>query len=146
MKTLKKSKHGSEKVFYILLTILFAAASVTFSQNINNNTVIPESEKANYINGITSNNPGLKSSCIYFAGRYRLNEAGELLVKELKKSGEEDLSLLIAWSIYRIGEENCLEELNEIANNHNSKRLKTFCSHLNQQKKFEHTYERSKQS
>jgi hypothetical protein len=137
---------GERHVFYYSLIILFVFVSTGFSQNnITEDIVIDKNEKSNYIDGITSVNPGLKASCIYFAGRYRLNEAGSLLIEQLKRSNEEKLSLLIAWSIYRIGENDYLEELNFIAANHTSKRLKTFCAHLNQQKKFELTFEKSKQ-
>jgi hypothetical protein len=142
--TTSMRKNGIMKNFLFSLVILFSAlTSACFSQKLTYYTDIPEDAKENYITGITSDHPGLKSSCIYFAGRYMLKEAGELLVEELKKCREEDLSLLIAWSIYKIGEKNCLDELEKIAENHTSKRLKTFCAHLNQQKRFELEFERS---
>lgn len=146
MKLSIEKENRMKSLIYSSLFILFALFSTGFSQqNFKESKVICENEKSNYINGITSDNPGLKASCIYFVGRYRLADAGDMLVEELKKSGQEDLSLLIAWSIYRIGDENCIEELKRIGENHNSKRLKIFCAHLNQQKKFELAIEKSKQ-
>jgi hypothetical protein len=146
MEAAMKNYHRMKKLVYCSVLILLIITSTGFSQDFNENEVITQKERANYLAGIESENPGLKSSSIYFAGRYRLNEAGEMLVDELKKCQEEDLSLLIAWSIYKIGEQNCLEELNKIAANQSSKRLKKFCEHLKQQKKFEFTFERSRES
>ncbi len=138
MKSSRSNQNRMKNMLLYLLVVFFACVSTGFSQqNDAGRIVISENEKANYINGISSVNQGVKESSIYFAGRYRLKEAGDMLVDELKKSGKEDLSLLIAWSIYRIGDERNIEELKRIGKNHNSKRLKTFCYHLNQQEKFE---------
>lgn len=146
MRSLKKNKGRSRGLFYYSLLLLFTLTATVFSQqNFTEKIVIPENEKANYINGITSGNPGLKSSCIYFAGRYRLSGAGEMLVEELKKSDEEKLSLLIAWSLYRIGNEWCMDELKKIAEKHSSDKLRKFCYNLNQLNKYELALESSNQ-
>jgi hypothetical protein len=146
MKSLTRNQRKLKNLFFGSLMLLLILSPPGFSQEFNDNIDIPDYAKVNFLNGISSDNQGLKSSSIYYVGRYRLGEANGILLDELKKSKEENLSLLIAWSIYRIGDEGCVEELKKIAGNHTSKRLKTFCAHLDQQKKFELAFEKSKQS
>ena len=146
MKNLTSSQRKLKNLLFGSLMLLLILSSTGFSQEFNDNIDIPDYAKMNFLNGISSDNPGLKASSIYYAGRYELSGASAMLVEELKKSKEEKLSLLIAWSIYRIGDECCMDQLKKYAGNNSSKRLKEFCAHLEQQKKFELAFENSKQS
>jgi hypothetical protein len=84
----------------------------------------------NYLTGAQSDNDGLKASCIYFIGKYRVLEANSQLIKEIGNTEDEDLKILIAWSIYRIGDGAGLAKLDQLAANSESQNLKSFCSNL----------------
>lgn len=128
----------SIKTFRLALIILITLTSAGLSQ-VNNPEEydLPENEVVNYLYGMKSDNPGLKASSIYFVGKYKIIEACENLIEEINNSDDEESNLLVAWSLYRIGDECCLKELEKIAKNHTSEKLKTFCSNLYQLKKIE---------
>ncbi len=91
---------------------------------------LPQIAIDNYLAGAQSDNGGLKASCIYFLGKYRVLEANSQLIKEISNTADEDLKILIAWSIFRIGDDAGLEELEQLAINSESQNLKSFCSNL----------------
>ena len=84
----------------------------------------------NYLAGVQSDNNGLKASCIYFIGKYRILEANSQLMEEIANTENEDLKILIAWSLYRIGDDSCIKKLEQIAFSDESANLKSFCSNL----------------
>ncbi len=53
--------------------------------------------------GIQSDNPGLRKSAIYMAGLYKIDEAVETLVEQLEKEKVPSNRVLIALSLYNIG-------------------------------------------
>lgn len=112
-------------IFLLISTvILFAQAKSDTGYD------LPQIAIDNYLAGAQSDNAGLKASCIYFIGKYRVLEANSQLIKELSSTEDEDLKILIAWSIYMIGDETGLDELEQLAINSDSQNLKSFCSNL----------------
>lgn len=82
-------------------------------------------------------NEGVKRSCIYFAGKYKIREASEYLVEELPTLDDGELCSMLAWSLYQIGNESHCKELQEIAKNHDPEELRNFCSNLHKIKEYE---------
>ena len=78
----------------------------------------------NYLAGVQSDNNGLKASCIYFIGKYRILEANSQLMEEIANTENEDLKILIAWSLYRIGDDTSIKKLEQIAFSGESPNLK----------------------
>ena len=118
-------------IFRLTLIICFSSTILLFSQ-VKSDTEydLPQIAITNYLLGAQSDNDGLKVSCIYFIGKYKVLEANAQLIEEINSTNDIDLKILIAWSLYRIGEESGINELEQIAINSESEDLKIFCSNL----------------
>lgn len=108
-------------------------AAVTFIAN----TAIAQESKQNPISkraienlkvGIMSDNNGLKRNSIYFAGKYRIAESVDALVAELNDTEDPSTRVLIAMSLYLIGEPKGLEAVYEIAKTDDNSRVRRLCN------------------
>lgn len=59
----------------------------------------------NLVAGIQSDNTGVKRSSIYFAGKYRIAEAEEALIDQLKVEEDPSTRILIALVLFEMGSE-----------------------------------------
>jgi len=84
------------------------AQSVNY-KNINGNSI--ESLKE----GIQSDNPGLRKSAIYMAGFYKIDEVVETLTNQLEHEKNPSTRVLIALSLYNIGNHVGMEAVKELA-------------------------------
>jgi len=98
---------------------------------------LPDAAIKSILQGIKSKNGGVKRSCIYFAGNYKIKEPSECLVEELTSLDDGELCSMVIWSLYEIGNESCCKELQEIVKNHDSAELKNFCSYLHKIREYE---------
>ena len=82
-------------------------------------------EKAvkNLIIGINSNNEGLSRSSIYYAGKDKIAEAVDALVEKMWKEKNPNTRILIALSLYQIGDFKGLEAVKEQAVNDRDERV-----------------------
>lgn len=85
-------------VFALLLISISAQTNSVENFNFNENAI------GNLIMGITSDNPGLKKSSIYFAGKYQLEEVKDVLENQLKIEEDPNIKILIALSLFKIGD------------------------------------------
>ncbi len=120
----------------IISFLLFTNFSIC-QNNFEEAVEIPTKAIVSYIAGIQSENIGLKKSSIYFAGKYLLQDASPCLIEEFKKADDESIAVIIVWSLYRIGDQEYLENLNNIVLNHRSDFLKNFCKSLNNLRSYE---------
>jgi hypothetical protein len=65
--------------------------------------------------GIKSDNPGLRKSSIYMAGLYKIDEAVGALTEQLTKEKNPGIRILIALSLYNIGDAEGMEAVKELA-------------------------------
>ena len=65
--------------------------------------------------GIRSDNPGLRRSSIYMAGLYKIDEAVEALTEQLEKEDNADTRILIALSLYNIGDPDGMKAVKKLA-------------------------------
>ena len=72
-------------------------------------TVITKNNVKTLLCGIKSSNIGLRKSSIYFAGKYKIEEAVEILSNQLPKENDESIKYLIVISLAKIGSEKSLE-------------------------------------
>jgi HEAT repeat protein len=78
--------------------------------------------------GIESDNTGLRKSSIYLAGFYKINEAVDVLIEQLEKEQNPGTKILIALSLYNIGNPEGMEAVKELAvsdKNNEVKRMST---------------------
>lgn len=105
------------------MVITAFAVSAIFMSNIFaqenqvNQTVCNLKAIQNLIQGIKSNNLGLKRSAIYYAGKYKIEEAVEVIIEELKSINDPQTRCLTALSLYKIGNKNGMRVVNELAGN-----------------------------
>ncbi len=97
------------KITKLAVLVLFAAAilgsnTAAFADG-SEHRALTKLEEFNYLVGLGSDNVGLKKSCIYFIGQYKIESAVDLLVEELKKSNDPEVKILAAMSLYMIGNE-----------------------------------------
>ncbi len=74
--------------------------------------------------GIKSDNPGLSKSSIYMAGLYKIDEAVDALTEQLAKEKNPGTKILIALSLYNIGNPDGMEAVKELAKRDNDKEVK----------------------
>lgn len=138
MATTNIASGKGSKVLLLTVLLLFAMSSFLNSQTVGDQEIeLPECAIKSILQGIQSENEGVKRSCIYFAGKYKIKEASEYLVKELPSLDDGELCSMLAWSLYQIGNEAFCKELQEIVKNHDSEELRNFCSNLQKIKEYE---------
>ena len=138
MATTNNASRKGLKVLLLTVLLLFAMSSFLNSQTVSDQEIeLPEYAIKSILQGIKSENEGVKRSCIYFAGKYKIKEASEYLVEELPSLDDGELCSMLAWSLYQIGNESYCNELQEIVKNHDSEELKNFCSNLRKIKEYE---------
>ncbi len=102
----------------LLVLVNFTYANTDFTGGIKKNAI------ASLVVGIKSENMGLKRNCIYFAGKYRIDEATDALIAELNKTDNAKLKVLIALSLYMIGNEEGIDAVYKLANKENDNYVK----------------------
>lgn len=101
------------------LTAVLLAAVLTGSVYAQKNSIkdVTPNKHAleNLIAGIQSDNLGVKRSAIYFAGKYRIAEAEDALIAQLKTENDPSTRILIALVLYEMGSEAGLLEVKNLS-------------------------------
>ena len=84
----------------------------------------------NLLDGINSENDGVKRSSIYFAGHYRIAEAEEALIEQLKKELNPSNRILIALVLYELVSEDGLLEVKKLASNDDNQKVRRMSTHI----------------
>jgi hypothetical protein len=106
--------------FFVLLftTVLNAQKTITKAELKQKRMI------GNLVNGINSDNEGLKRSAIYYAGKYKVNEAVDALVEQLENETSTENKYLISLSLYLIGEDKGIKAVKRVAALDNDPRAK----------------------
>jgi HEAT repeat protein len=106
--------------FFALLftTVLNAQKTITKSELKQKRMI------GNLLNGINSDNEGLKRSAIYYAGKYKVDEAVDALVEQLEAETSTENKYLISLSLYLIGDNKGIEAVKKVAAFDNDPRAK----------------------
>ncbi len=110
----------------ILLILLVIAMTLSLElkaqssnyKNINKNSIATLKE------GIHSENRGVKKSSIYMAGLYKIEEAVDALTDKLKTEEDPDTRILIALSLYKIGNPEGMEAVKDLSENDQDEKVK----------------------
>ncbi len=97
-----------KKQHFLLAVVLFTfiVSAVSFSKgskSINSNSSYNLIE-ANYMEGLKSDNLGLRMSCAYFLGEMKSPNAVIPLMKILNTENHEGIRIIAAWSLIKIGD------------------------------------------
>lgn len=126
---MKAFKYEKTKLVIIVLLTLFSNtifAQSTLEEKLQSG--ISKNFVLNLAKGVESDNTGLKKSCIYFAGLYEIEELVEPLIKQLQIVKESDIKILIALALYKIGDKEGIEAVEQLAKNDKSPRVKKMSS------------------
>ncbi len=125
-----KGNRNAVKLAAVVLTAVLLMGN-TFAENLlkgddtkTQKSEIPILMIKNLAMGITSDNLGLKRSCIYFAGFYEIEELVNPLVKQLKKESEPGTRILIALALYKIGSDEAINAIEKLAKNDSNPKVK----------------------
>ena len=113
---MKKLNRRSLVLTAILAALVLSMSTASFTQTVpikelTNNKHALE----NLLNGIKSNNQGVKRSSIYYAGKYRIAETENALIDQLKKEKDPSTRILIALVLYEMGSEEGLMEVKNLS-------------------------------
>ena len=122
MKT-TKSKSKTTLAAIALFALLFTTA-LNAQKTITKAELKQKRMISNLVNGINSDNEGLKRSAIYFAGKYKVEEAVDALVDQLEMETSTENKYLISLSLYLIGDEKGIEAVKKVAAFDNDPRAK----------------------
>jgi len=90
---------------------------------------IPKHSILTLIKGMSSNNMGLKISCVLTASEYRIEESVETLIYLLKNSDEPDkIKLAVVFALYNIRTNNAISALKYATEDDNSPSVKIMAS------------------
>jgi len=122
---MKKIKRYAFLVF-VLSLVLFTSLSARGGRD------FTENEIKNLVSAIQSENEGLKTSAIYFAGYYKLNHTVPIMLECFPKESEKN-KVLIALTLYQIGEEGGLTKLMQLSDKERNRRVRNMCKAVMEQ-------------
>jgi HEAT repeat protein len=120
------------KLVIVSLTLLFVATISELTAQPNSIKDITNIKYAfdNLLEGIKSDNNGVKRSSIYFVGYYRIAEAEEALIEQLKKEHNPSNRILIALVLYELGSKDGLLAVKNLAANDNNQKVRRMSTHI----------------
>jgi HEAT repeat protein len=127
-----------QKMKSLVLTLVLTAA-VSLSA-LSAQPVDQPSKRKNYSNlgtAIKSENTGLKKSGIYLAGKYEISELTGTLVDQLKVEEDASIRVLIALSLYRIGDEDGFNAIDYLSKNDKNYEVRRMSSAIMEQLEME---------
>lgn len=116
------------------MTVILLSAVLLISGYAQKNSIkdVTDNEYAlkNLVAGIKSDNTGVKRSAIYFPGKYRITEAEEALIIQLKEENDPSTRILIALVLYEIGSEEGLLEVQELSLNDEDAKVRRMAAQI----------------
>lgn len=82
----------------------------------------------NLVSNINSENDGVRKSAIYYAGYYKVAETMNALKGQFKKESDPSVRILIALSLYKLGNPDGMEFINTYAKKDNDTKVRRMCS------------------
>ncbi len=120
---MKTWKNKIAKITAVVLAVIFLSTNLSAMNFQGKNgdkgvkTEIPEKMVQNLAVGLESNNLGLKTDCIYFAGFYEIEGLVKPLVGQLAKESNPNTRVLIALALYKIGNEEAMNAVQKLVKN-----------------------------
>jgi HEAT repeat protein len=129
---MKSQNSAKNKIFTIVLMIaMILPASLMLAQNNSINDVTNHKYALdNLLAGIKSENEGVRRSSIYLAGKYKISEAEQTLIEQLKNEPNPSIRTLIAFVLYELGSEEGLGEVKKLALGDVDPQVRRMSTHL----------------
>jgi hypothetical protein len=117
----------------LLLIVLFSivlVSSVTSGASSNNKVRVSERTIENLMEGLRSDNMGLKISAAYYLGEYECSGAVIELLRVLKSDKREEARIAAALALYKLNDARGLFAVKQAIRFDKSERVKKICSNL----------------
>lgn len=102
-------------------------AQDTFTGKCKNDKLINCNALASLKMGIESENPGVRRGAIYYAGEYKLTELTPALLGQLKREKDRSLRILIALSLYKMGDKEGVKAISRQAETDRDSKVRRMC-------------------
>ncbi|MDP2364087.1 MAG: HEAT repeat domain-containing protein [Ignavibacteria bacterium] len=113
---------------FLVLVFTIISFGITKPYSVKKNIMNRDLVITNLMNGINSENQGLKMSSSYFLGELKSEEAVIPLMKILKSDENEEARIMAALSLVKIGDARGLFAIKQAVKFDNSERVKKMCS------------------
>ncbi len=90
--------------FIFSLALLFFIAGTTLGGGLSKSDPKYKTIEKNYLEGLKSDNTGLRISCVYFLGELKSSKAVIPLMRMLNEETHEGARIAAAWSLAKIGD------------------------------------------
>ena len=125
----QKSRNFVKVAF--LVTLFFMSFTGVYSQESNNSkSKFNDNAIQNLKTAIQSENPGLRKSGIYLAGKHSVKEVAETLTEQLKVESDPNTKILIMRVLYIFGEDKYMDDIYEVAKNDSHSKVRKMASAL----------------
>ncbi|MBA4405999.1 hypothetical protein C0389_01865 [bacterium] len=114
-------------IFALSLIFTYAAAAQNTQAQ---KPVLNKYAVENILLGINSESEGVRKATINLAGQFELDQAVDLLIEQLKEEKIPELRILIAQSLYKIGNDKGLDAIYTNALSENDPNVKRMCNDL----------------
>lgn len=120
-----RTENSAKVTSYLLVLALLLGSTPLYAQNPVKDAINKNANAiGNLVNGIKSDNEGLKRSSIYLAGYYKIEEVVPALTEQLHKEKNESNRLLIALTLNEIGTPEAVNVLKELSKQDGSEKVK----------------------
>ena len=113
----------------VLLAAVLTGSGYTQSNSIKDITAHKYALE-NLIAGIHSENDGVRRNSIYFAGYYKIVEAEDALIAQLKMEKDPSTRILIALVLYELGSEEGLLEVKDLSKNDENAKVRRMATQI----------------
>lgn len=122
------TKNTVTTIIIVLTALVLFGNTSTYAQD--NKFDFNKTALVNLESGIQSDNEGLRSSSIYLAGLYKVTEMVDILTTQLKTEQKPKMKILIALSLFHIGDESGMEAVNDLSATASDESVKRMASLL----------------
>jgi len=117
------------KIVVLAAFLLLGVSSVKIlAEERADENILTKEAVSNYLVGINSDNEGLRISCAYYLGEYKVEEAIIPLMKMLNSEKNEDARIIAALSLAKIGTGKAIYAVKQASVLDSSERVRTLCA------------------
>lgn len=118
-----------KQVVILAAALLIMSFTFTFAQPVDNNGKVDLSKASieNYLEGLNSDNNGLRLSCAYYLGEYKVSDGIIPLMAMLDKNNPESERIMAALALTKIGTGKAIFAVKQAAQFDNSERVRNLC-------------------
>ena len=115
---------------FAIMAVLLSASSLTAQNKSIKDITQNKYALQNLLSGIKSDNEGVQRSCIYFAGKYKIEESESALIDQLQIEENPSTRILIALVLYELESLPGIAAVKELASNDNDPEVRRMSTHI----------------